>query len=68
MDGVDGMEEGAEVLQELRTIDADLQSIHATLSGVASHGDMMIVTACLLLLVGVVIGVVAAACVGRWTR
>ena len=57
-----------EVVVELADVLAELQAVRADMSGLASHGDMMIVAACLLLLVGVVIGAVAAACVGRWTR
>lgn len=64
MDG----ESAVEAAVELADVLAELQAVHADMSALASHGDMMIIAACLLLLVGVVIGAVAAACVGRWTR
>lgn len=51
----------SEILTELRLVREDI-------SGLASHTDLLFVAASVLLLVGVVIGAVAAACARGWTR
>lgn len=68
MGGEEAVQAGNDLYPVLVEILAELQAVRADMSGLASHGDMLIVSACLLLLVGVVIGAVAAVCVGRWTR
>ena len=68
MSGEEAVQAGSDLYPVLAEILSELQAVRADMSGLASHGDVLIVSACLLLLVGAVIGAVAAVCVGRWSQ
>ena len=58
MGGEEAVQAGNDLYPVLVEILSELQAVRADMSGLASHGDMLIVSACLLLLVGVVVGVI----------
>ena len=68
MGGEEAVQAGSDLYPVLAEILSELQAVRAGMSGLASHGDMLILSAVGLLLVGAVIGAVAAVCVWRWTR